>query len=310
MRIVFMGTPKFAVPALELLVANGYEIVSAYTQPDKTSGRGRTLSVTPVKIAALALNLSVFQPVTLKSTEEAERLAGLKPDVIIVAAYGIILPKTALDLPMLGCINIHPSLLPKYRGVAPVPAAILNGDIFTGVSIMQLDRGIDTGPILAQTQIPITSHETTGVLMEKLSYVGAHLLLDVIPRVQKKEIIPRVQDNALASYTKMLEKTDGEIEWQKSALEISRQVRAYQPWPGSYTRWQGKQLKIIEAKPLNDESTIPGKVVALLNHSSIGIATGSGILEVEQLQLEGKRVMSSDEFIRGQKQLIGTVLPT
>jgi len=310
MRIVFMGTPDFAVPALELLVMNGYEVVGIYTQPDKVSGRGQTLSAPPIKLAAQTLNLPVYQPANLKVTEEIERLAGLKPDVIIVAAYGVILTKTILDLPALGSINLHPSLLPKYRGVVPVPAAILNGDEFTGVSIIQLDKGIDTGPILAQAQIPIASNDTAELLMEKLSYIGAYLLLDVITRLLTKAIVPRAQDNSVAVYTRMLEKTDGEIDWQKSALEISRQVRAYQPWPGSYTRWQGRQLKIVEAKPLTGAATTPGKVVSLPGPLALGIETANGILGVEKVQLEGKRAMSAGEFIRGQKQLIGTVLPT
>jgi methionyl-tRNA formyltransferase len=310
MRIIFMGTPAFAVPALEMLVVNKFEVAGVYTQPDKVSGRGQTLSAPPVKLAAIKLNLPVFQPDNLKLAVEKERLIGLKPDIIIVAAYGVILPKIVLDLPAHGCINIHPSLLPKYRGVAPVPAAILNGDEFTGVSIMLLDKGIDTGLILAQAQITITAIDSGGMLMEKLSIIGAHLLLDIIPRWQKKEIVPRPQENALASYSRMIEKTDGEINWHRSALEISRQVRAYQPWPGSYTRWQGKQLKIVEAKPISGKSEVPGKVILAADQASIGIETVDGILEVQKVQLEGKRAMSGAEFIRGQKQFVGAVLPS
>ncbi len=310
MRIVFMGTPDFAVPALELLVANKYQVIGVYTQPDKVSGRGQALSATPVKKMAADLGLSVYQPENLKSKDERERLAELRPDAVVVAAYGVILPEAILNLPEYGCLNIHPSLLPRYRGVAPVPAAILHGDEFTGVSIMLLDKGVDTGPLLAQIQIPVTANDTAGLLLEKLSYTGAHLLLDVFPRLVKHEITPRPQNNAFASYTRMLSKNDGDIDWRKSALEISRQVRAYQPWPGSYTRWQGRQLKIIEAKPLNAGLAIPGSVVPLSGEPAFGIGTADGILGVEKVQLEGKRVMAAGEFIRGQRQLIGTVLPT
>jgi methionyl-tRNA formyltransferase len=310
MRIVFMGTPEFAVSALEGLVNNGYEVVVVYTQPDKASGRGLTVEEPPVKKAALKLNLNVLQPANLKSGEIRAHLAELKPDAIVVAAFGQILPQSVLEIPPLGCINIHPSLLPRFRGVAPVPAAILNGDEFTGVSIMLMDKGVDTGPVLTRAQVPVLPQDTAGSLMEKLSRIGAQLLLDTMPRRFCKEIKPKPQNDANATYTKMLTKEAGEIDWKLPAVEIWRRVRAYQPWPGCYTRWQGKQLKILEAVPLVREGIAePGKVVAVNKGSAaFGVVSGDGILGVIKVQMEGKKVMTSEEFLRGQRQFIGVVL--
>ena len=250
MRIIFMGTPEFAVPALERLVAGGYEVAAVYTQPDKAAGRGRVVEEPPVKKAALQHNLTVLQPENFKSAETKRQLFELKPDAVVVAAFGQILPRSVLEIPAFGCINIHPSLLPKYRGVAPVPAAILNGDEYTGVSIMLMDKGIDTGPVLTAVHVPVLPQDTAETLMQKLAHTSAQLLLDTLPGWFRKEITPQPQNNAEASYTKMLTKEAGEIDWKLPAVQIWRQVRAYQPWPGSYTRWQGKQLKILEAVPL------------------------------------------------------------
>ncbi len=310
MRIVYMGTPYFGIRPLVELAGNGYNIVAVYTQPDRPMGRGRVVDEPPVKKAALKLNLNVIQPENLKSTEEITRLAELKPDVIVVAAYGQILRQTVLDIPPFGCINIHPSLLPVYRGMSPIPSAILNGDEFTGVSIMLLDKGVDTGPILERAQIPVATQDDTGLLMEKLSRLGAQLLLDALPRWFNKELTPQPQNNANATYTKTLTKDAGKIDWHLSAMELWRRIRAYQPWPGCYTQWQGKQLKIIEAVPLaGEEDTRPGKVVAIKHESAaFGIGCGDGILGVIRLQLEGKKVMTAEEFLRGQKQILGAIL--
>ncbi|MCX6003073.1 MAG: methionyl-tRNA formyltransferase [Chloroflexi bacterium] len=310
MRIVFMGTPEFAVRPLESLASSGYEVVTVCTQPDKTAGRGRALEEPLVKKSARKLNLPVLQPANLKSAEVKAQLAELKPDAIVVAAFGQILPRAILELPPYGCVNIHPSLLPRFRGVAPVPAAILSGDEFTGVSIMLMDKGVDTGPVLARAQIPILSTDTAGSLVEKLSLIGAQLLLDVLPRWFRKELKPQPQNDANATCTKMLAKEAGEIDWRLSAVELWRYARAYQPWPGCYTRWQGKQLKIVEAIPLADEGVAePGRVVTVKESSAVfGVGTGNGVLGVMKVQLEGKRVMTADEFLRGQRQFIGAVL--
>jgi methionyl-tRNA formyltransferase len=310
MRIVFMGTPEFAVPSLEGIISNGYEVVGVYTQPDKAAGRGRVVEESPVKKTAQRHNLNILQPVNMKSAETRAQLADLRPDAIIVAAFGQILPQPVLDIPSFGCINIHPSLLPKYRGVAPVPAAILNGDEFTGVSIMLLDKGVDTGPVLTNVHVPVLPQDTAGSLLEKLSHTGAQLLLDTLPGWFRKEIKPQPQNNAEASYTKILTKEAGEIDWKLTAMQISRRVRAYQPWPGCYTRWQGKQLKILEAVPLSGEGEKePGRVVPVRDSAAaFGVTTEDGILGVVKVQLEAKKVVTAKEFLNGQRQLMGSML--
>lgn len=310
MRIVFMGTPEFAVRPLESLVSSGYEVVAVCTTPDRTAGRGRALAEPPVKQSARKLRLPVLQPANLKSAEVERRLAGLVPDAIVVAAFGQILPRAILELPPYGCVNIHPSLLPRFRGVAPVPAAILSGDEFTGVSIMLMDQGVDTGPVLARAQIPILPADTAGSLMEKLSLTGAQLLLDVLPRWFREELMPQPQKDADATWTQRLAKEAGEIDWRLSAVELWRRERAYQPWPGCYTRWQGKQLKIVEAIPLAGEGAAePGRVARVKENPAVfGVGTGGGVLGVMKVQLEGKRVMTAAEFLRGQRQFIGALL--
>ncbi len=311
MRIVFMGTPEFAVPSLEQLVSNGYPVVAVYTQPDKAAGRGRSLVAAPVKKAVVERGLPVVQPVSLKKTEAVKQLASFQPDVIVVAAFGQILPASVLALPSHGCLNIHPSLLPKFRGASPIASALLYGGEFTGVSVMLLDEGMDTGPVLARAQISISPRDTTGSLTEKLSRVGAQLLLDVLPRWVKGEITPQPQDESQATYTQMLDKKDGEIDWSLSAVGIWRRVRALNPWPGCYTRWQGKQFKIIEAMSFSYESNVDmGKVVALdKGEAAFGVGTGAGVLGVLKVQIEGKRAMPAAEFLRGQREFIGAVLP-
>jgi len=309
MGIVFMGTPEFAALPLELLMQNHADVIAVYTQPDKSSGRGRSLTASPVKKVALNWGLTIYQPVNFRSEEEKDRLKALKPDVIVVAAYGQILPKAVLELPHYGCLNMHPSLLPRYRGVSPVPAAILSGDESTGISIMKLDEGVDTGPVLVQAQVMIADWDTTGLLTEKLSRIGAQLLIEILPRWFAGKITPRAQDNSQANYTRMTDKEAGEIDWTQPAVNIWRQVRAYQPWPSSYTRWQGKQLKIIEAVYIDAPSKTPGRVVKLSDSTGFGVETGLGILGVVSVQMEGKRIMASDEFLRGQRQLIDSVLP-
>ena len=310
MRIVFMGTPDFAVPALERLIAGNYEIAAVYTQPDKAAGRGRMVEEPPVKKAALPHHLTVLQPANFKSTETRKQLALLKPDVMVVAAFGQILPQSVLDIPAFGCLNIHPSLLPKYRGVAPVPAAILNGDEFTGVSIMLMDKGIDTGPVLTTVHVPVLPQDTADSLMKKLANTSAQLLLDTLPGWFRKEIKPHPQNDAEASYTKMLTKEAGEIDWKLPAVQIWRQVRAYQPWPGSFTWWQGKQLKILEAEPLAGEgASEPGTVVPVKTEgTAFGVSTGDGVLGVKKVQMAGKKAVDAAEFLRGQRQCIGAKL--
>lgn len=309
MRVVFMGTPEFALPSLEHLMLNQYQVVAVYTQPDKPLGRERSPRPSPVKMAALNWMLPVVQPVRFKEKETVAQLASWQPDVIVVAAFGQILPPAVLDIPTYGCLNLHPSLLPKFRGASPVAAAILAGSEFSGVSLMLMDKGLDTGPVLARAQIPISAQDTTGSLTGKLSRIAAQLLLEVLPCWVRGELTPQPQHEAEASYSGVFSKKDGEIDWRLPALDIWRKVRAFQPWPGCYTDWRGKQLKIIEAVPLPGESGGEvGQVIALDKAGAVfGVTTGDGVLGVTKVQMEGKRVMSAAEFLRGQRQLLGSV---
>jgi methionyl-tRNA formyltransferase len=308
LRVIFMGSPEFSVPPLEQLILNQYPVAAVYTQPDRAAGRGRALMPSPVKRTAAAWKLPVVQPTSLKSPEALEELAGFRPDVIVVAAFGQILPRPVLSLPRYGCLNVHPSLLPRFRGASPVAAAILAGDLFTGVSIMLLDEGLDTGPLLARAQVPIAAQDTAGSLSAKLSRVGAQLLLEVLPRWLGGELTPRPQDEAQASYAGPISKQAGEIDWKLGARDVWRRVRAYQPWPGAYTRWLG----ILEAVPLSREGAAPaGRVVALAGGGEappFGVATGQGVLGILRLRLEGKRAVGAAEFLHGQRDFIGAQL--
>jgi len=310
-----MGSPEFAVPHLEHLILNQYQVVAVYTQPDRPAGRGRALAPPPVKRAALAWGLSVVQPASLREAGAVEQLTGLHPDVIVVAAFGQILPRSVLGIPRFGCINVHPSLLPGFRGASPVASAILAGDEFTGVSIMLMDEGLDTGPILARAQIPVSAQDTTGLLTTKLSLIGARLLQEVLSYWSRGELTPQPQNEAEATYSGSITKEQGEIDWHLPAIDIWRRVRAFHPWPGCYTRWRGRQFKIIEAVPLTEERTFKvGQVVALTSvpegsKAAFGVYTGDGVLGVSKVQLEGKRAISAAEFLKGQREFIGAVLP-
>jgi methionyl-tRNA formyltransferase len=306
-----MGSPEFAVPSLEHLILNQCQVVAVCTQPDRPAGRGRILVSPPVKEAALRWGLPVMQPTSLKSAEAVSRLADFQPDVIVVAAFGQILPQSVLDIPGYGCINIHPSLLPKFRGASPVAAAILSGDEFTGVSVMLLDAGMDTGPVLARAMVPVSPQDNTGSLTDRLSLLAAHLLQEALVGWWRREITPQPQNEAEATYSHQITKEEGEIDWHLSAVDIWRRVRAFNPWPGCYTRWRGKQLKIIEAVPVPESGSLKaGQVVALDERGSeFGVSTGAGILGVLKVQLEGKRAMSAAEFLRGQRDFIGALLP-
>jgi methionyl-tRNA formyltransferase len=311
-RIVFMGTPAFSVPALRAIVESKlFEICGIYTQPDKLAGRGRKTSVSPVKELAVSYGLEVIQPKTLRSEEEVARMRSLKADIAVVSAYGKIIPENILDIPTYGCINVHPSLLPKYRGATPIPSAILNGEHITGVSIMLLDAGMDTGPLFRQKEERIDDSDNTATLSERLSIISADVLMEVLPLWLQGKIRPEPQDNSKATYTQVISKEDGKIDWNLSAVEIWRRVRAFQPWPGCFTTWKGRNLKISKAIPEETSTSQPGKVVRLPEKSgtTAGIECGDGILGILRLQLEGKKDMSLDEFIRGQKDFIcSTVL--
>lgn len=311
MRIVFMGTPEFSVPALEYLIKSEYQVVGVYTQPDRPTGRGRKLEESPVKKVALRHGLEVFQPVKLRNPDEVARVAALKPDLILVAAFGRILPQSVLDIPKFGCLNIHPSLLPKYRGATPIPAAILAGDKETGVTIMLMEAGMDTGPIVTQIIVGIEPSDTTESLTNRLAQASVRLLAEALPLWFDGSLKPKPQDSSKATYTSPITKEDGAIDWRMSTIEISRRVRAFYPWPGCYTWWQGKLLKVLEAIPLNKEgSLVPGRVVTLApgQPAAVGVETGDGVLGLLRVQLEGKRALAASEFLSGQRTFVGSIL--
>lgn len=309
MRVVFMGTPEFALPTLKGLHDGGYQVVGVFTRPDKPAGRGRHPTPSPVKELALRLGLPVYQPATLRRPAAVELLRSLEPEVVVVAAYGLILPREVLEVPPHGCLNVHPSLLPRWRGPSPIPFAILAGDEFTGVTVMLMDEGMDTGPILARSEpVPIGPDDTTATLTPRLAEVGARLLLGTLPRWAAGEITPEPQDDAQATYSRLLKKEDGFIDWGRSAEEIWRQVRAFDPWPGAFTRWEGKLLKILSCRPLPDNSPEPpGTVVGL--DAGAAVQAGSGLLKLERVQLEGRRPVGIEEFLRGYPRFIGSRLP-
>jgi methionyl-tRNA formyltransferase len=310
-RLIFMGTPDFAVPALEALIGGGYDIRAVYTQPDRKAGRGQKLVEPPVKEIAVAHSIQVLQPGSLKDDATAEYIESLAPDVIVVAAYGRLIPERILAIPRFGCVNIHPSLLPRHRGPSPVATAILEGDDKTGVTIMLLDAGMDSGPLLSRKEVTIDDNDTTGSLTAKLAELGAQMLRETLPEWLAGKIKPEPQDNSEATITRILTKLDGEIDWNLSAVQLWRQVRAFQPWPGTFTRWQGKQLKIIEALPLQHmKQGQPGKVIVLSGASAapLGVVCKEGVLGILRVQLEGKKEVTASEFIRGQRDFEGTVL--
>ena len=254
LRVVFMGTPDYAIPVLSVLLDESYDVVGVYTRPDRPAGRSTRAVPSEIKRFALDRELPVFQPDSLRRDENARReMASLSPDVVVVAAYGLFLPSEILGLPPLACLNVHPSLLPLYRGPSPVSAAILGGDEIAGVTIIKLDEGMDSGPILAQRETPVGPLETTESLTTRLFDLGSELLTEVLPGWKRGEIRPRPQDDTQATVTGLLTRGDGEIDWSRPAVNIDRQVRAYLPWPGSFTRWSGRLLKIIEAAPIEQE---------------------------------------------------------
>ncbi len=306
-RLIFMGTPDFARPILEKLLAS-YQVGAVVTQPDRPAGRGRKMTVSPVKTVALAHELPVLQPAKLRDLQVVAQLAALTPQVIVVAAYGQILPRAVLTIPARGCLNVHASLLPRHRGAAPIAAALLAGDQVTGVTIMLMDEGLDTGPILAQAACDIAPQDTTESLSGKLALLGADLLSETLPGWLKGEIEPQPQDESRATYSPMISKRDGLLDWTQPALRLWRQVRAYHPWPGAYTYCQGKRLKILSASPLLDWAgeERPGAVLSL--PSGLAVATAEGALLLEEVQLEGRRCMSGPAFACGRKDLLASRL--
>jgi methionyl-tRNA formyltransferase len=310
-KTIFMGTPPFSLPSLKAIIETGHDLVAVYTQPDKQVGRGRKLAFSAVKEFALSRNLNILQPDSLKTEEAVQQMRSLKPDVAVVAAYGKIVPESVLGVPRLGFLNIHPSLLPKHRGATPIASAILQGDRVTGVSIILLDAGMDSGPLIRQKEIAIADDDTAGTLSLKLSQLGAELLTEVLPLWLEGKIEPHPQDDTKATYSTVLTKEDGRIDWQLDAVDIWRRVRALQPWPGSYSTWKGRNIKLLQVIPLTgDKHVETGKIISLSGHGETGVAVGcgNGILGLVRVQIEGKREMPIAEFIRGQRDFIGSIL--
>ena len=308
MKIVFMGTPDFAVGALEALVEAGHEVVAVVTQPDKPKGRGKEMQQTPVKVCAIKHNIEVFQPVKIKTAEAVEVLKGYGADLFVVAAFGQILSKEILDMPKFGCVNIHASLLPKYRGAAPIQWAILNGEKETGVTIMQMNEGLDTGDMLTKVIVSIEDTDTGESLFDKLAEAGAKLLVETIPQIEAGTLNPEPQDDSLSTYAKMIKKEMGLIDWKKEAIVLERLVRGMNSWPSAYTHFNGKTLKIWEAGvEASEEKAVPGTVVEV-NKNSIKVQTGQDLLVLKQIQLEGKKRMDVAAFLLGYKVEAGTVL--
>ncbi|WP_376793413.1 methionyl-tRNA formyltransferase [Thermoflexus sp.] len=305
-RLVLMGSPSFALPTFEAL-AEEHEIAAVFTQPDKPAGRGMRPTPSPVKRWAEAHGFPVLQPRSLRRDPEAvARLRELRPEVIVVVAYGLILPSEVLRLPPYGCLNLHASLLPRYRGPAPIQAAILNGDLETGVTVMLMTEEVDAGPILAMEREPIAPEDTAETLGGRLAQRGARLMRETLRRWLAGEITPQPQDPSQATYCPRITKADGEIDWRRPAAEIERRIRAFTPWPGSYTFWKGRLLKIGRARVRPDLQAPPGQVVAVDRGAAVG--TGEGALMLLEVQLEGKRMMPIEAFLNGHPDFLGATL--
>ena len=298
LKIVFAGTPAFAAVALEALMHSAHQVVAVYTQPDKPAGRGLKLTASAVKNLAIQYQLPIYQPETLKSQEAQAELAALKPDVMVVAAYGMILPKAVLEIPRYGCINIHPSLLPRWRGAAPIQRTIFAGDRETGVAIMQMDEGLDTGPVLLQRNYKLSPLETSQTLHDKLSKLGAETLIEALNLLSQGQLIatPQSQDEKCIKYEKKITKEEAIINWHQSAIELERKVNAFNPWPVAQTTWQGQPLRIWLAKTVSENAhAAPGTIVRA-SHDGVDIATGDELLRLLEVQIPGGKVLSISDF--------------
>lgn len=305
-NIVFMGTPEFAVPSLRALAEGPYRI-TVVTQPDRPAGRGGKLTPPPVKVVAEELGLPVLQPETLKDPEFRARFAEIRPKVTVLVAYGEYVASSLLELPERGSINLHPSLLPRWRGSTPMQSPILAGDPVTGVTIIRMDKGLDTGPIIAQRSVPIGAEETHPELSTRLAQLGAELLAEVLPLWLIGEIEAKSQDNEQATMTRILTKEDGLLDWSKSAAELARRVRALQPWPGTYTYWGDRLLKVLRARPVESKAGGEPGTVSVVEKALV-VQTGDGELELLQVQPAGKGAMETRAFLAGNPSIVGSVL--
>lgn len=304
LNILFAGTPEFAVPSLNALVNSEHTVVAVYTQPDRPAGRGQQLQASPVKIAAQAQALSVVQPQTLRDPAVQAELKNLQADVMVVVAYGLILPEAVLAIPRLGCVNVHPSLLPRWRGAAPIPRSIEAGDAETGVTIMQLDKGMDTGPILKQETYRPMGDETSGELHDLFSQRGAALLLETLYELEKNMATPLSQNNALATHAAKIQKQEAVIDWQLSAVDINNKIRAFNPWPVAHTVFEGNVFRILAAEAVQEKTRYEPGVLARVEKETFWIATGDGSLVVRTVQLPGKKAISAKDFINGHQNAL------
>lgn len=312
MRVVFMGTPQFAVSPLQGLLESHHEVVLVVTQPPRPAGRRRRLTEPPVAQVARTMGVQVHQPVNFRTPESIEPVRTAAPDVIVVAAFGLLVPRAVLDIPPLGCLNIHPSLLPQYRGASPIQAALLHGDSQTGITIFLMEETLDTGPILAQQSIPINDEDDALSLRDKLSHLGRDLVLTTLDLWSKGQIIPIPQDHSHATYAPRIRRQEAEIDWHSPALTIWRMVRAYRGWPDAYTWWDGRLLKVLRARVHPQVSQAPecGRVLAYgVDRRRIPVVeTANGGLELVEVMLEGRRATSGEDFLRGHPRLEGAVL--
>lgn len=308
MKIVYMGTPDFAVAPLEALIRAGHQVTAVVTQPDKQRGRGKEVQMTPVKECALKHNIPVFQPIKIKEKEAVDRLREYPADIFVIAAFGQLLSEEILAMPPFGCVNIHASLLPSYRGAAPIQWAILNGEKETGVTIMQMEKGLDTGDMLLKKAIPIEPKETGESLHDKLMEVGAELIVEALPLIESGKIIPEKQEDSKSSYASRLNKEMGHIDWNKDAEELERLVRGLNSWPSAYTSYRGKTLKIWEADVSGEQSgKLPGEITQV-GKDFVDVACGRDTLRIYSLQLEGKKRMAVKDFLLGYEIKQGMML--
>ena len=299
MRVIFMGTPDFSVGTLEALIRAGYQVVLAVTQPDKPKGRGGKMQFPPVKETALEHGIPVFQPRKVREPENIEELRKYQADVIVVVAFGQILPREILELTPYGCINVHASLLPSYRGAAPIQWAVINGETVSGVTTMQMDEGLDTGDMLLKTEVPLEPEETGGSLHDKLAAAGASLCVRTLKALEEGTVTPKKQGESPTAYASMLKKEMGEIRWEDPAISIERLIRGLNPWPSAYTGWQDKTMKIWEAEVLEEDSGQEPGTVVRVDKDGFLVQTGKGLLKVTALQIPGKKRMEADAFLRG-----------
>lgn len=304
MRIVFAGTPDFAAVALKALLQQGHNVVAVYTQPDRPSGRGRKLTPSPVKQVALEADIPVLQPETLKSEDAQSELATFKPDVMIVAAYGLILPQAVLDIPGRGCLNIHASLLPRWRGAAPIQRAIAAGDKETGITIMQMDAGLDTGDMLLKLTTPIHGDDTGGSLHDRLADLGGQAILTALDELEKGGLKPETQEDALANYAHKLSKEEGHLSWAGSANELERRIRAFHPWPGTFVQSGEEKIRVHAAEALDTSSNAAPGTILKRERDGIDIACAAGILRLHQIQLPGARAQSISDLLNGGRPVL------